>query len=414
MVHSNQLAAIFYFFIIFVHTISSVVTASQKNHITDLSLDVYNCILKKASYDTYFLSYCKKNNNDTEKMYIPSTCIPTKLAKRKDTLTLLEQTLTNNRTYYFFDIQLAAKKENNVCKLSLYNYAIDTKNIAFVNGTPQIHFFDGTNENGIAIIAKNDLRSDMKKFFCLYLLNALYHRQSKSDRTSRHHVEMPLYIGDGLAEESITSLMLHHEKNTIVFSTTKAKNAPLFQTLPHRLTIANIYQHCLMDSISVDLPYLINMQKIIYLGKRTYLGLTYDHKLYIFWQENDGTIKYCKQKHVSDFIDIAVDNTVKTKRGFKPHIACINSNYELFVGDLLSFAQPTLFFVKKMPHPLNNYTNNYFFRLFYDNGQCIVIYKNMINRDYENVLIIPDNVAFFYLRKIKQLMIVKNDQNKKE
>ena len=82
-------------------------------------------------------------------------------------------------------------------------------------------------------------------------------------------------------------------------------------------------------------------------------------------------------------MDIAVDETVKTASGFKPHIALLSTTGDLFICNLLAFEQPTLFWIRK----ISNLDN--FFRLFYDKGQCAVLYANN-NVNYINIHVWPD------------------------
>lgn len=137
------------------------------------------------------------------------------------------------------------------------------------------------------------------------------------------------------------------------------------------------------------------LRKTVDLGKNTYLGLTDQGILAVVWLQNDGTIACVMQKHASRFKDIAVDNSVKTEKGFKPHIACLTVDGELFVGDLLSFTQPMLFLLKQIPN------HGDAFRLFYDQGKCGVLYKKK-EGIYSDFLIWPSNLEFYCLKKSLQ------------
>jgi hypothetical protein len=373
-----------------------ILKASEKTPFSYLPHEINTYIFKEALFKNESncpIFSCEQNNNG-DKMYIPYTLLPTGLK-------------SNIPIYYayFFHTQLTTivNKEDNTLQLNLCNHL--DKQVPFIlsvhvqnslYGTSFLDFFDGINEKGIGIIG----RYEFGKYFYLYCLDIYAKNAGKSNVPNlshlftRKHLIKPLYS----YKAGITSLMLHPEKNTIAFSTTRAEKIEL----PHCFTIADIRENCLENIKAIDLPNLVNIKKTIYLGKQTYLALTHYYRLVILWQELDGTINYRMQKHASAFIDIAVDNTTQTEKGFKPYVLCLNNKYELFVTDLLAFSQPVLFFLKAIPNPINN-MSNYFYRLFYDNKQCIVIYKNINNSKYTKALICHDNLGALYTKKIMKL-----------
>jgi hypothetical protein len=96
-------------------------------------------------------------------------------------------------------------------------------------------------------------------------------------------------------------------------------------------------------------------QKILYLGSTLYLGPTYlgllsDGRLatihYDFQDAIHVEIKRVLRNDSTNnedtFIDMAVDNTRITSRGFRPYLGFLNTSGEVFESNVLEFGRPTL------------------------------------------------------------------------
>jgi hypothetical protein len=111
------------------------------------------------------------------------------------------------------------------------------------------------------------------------------------------------------------------------------------------------------------------LRKAVYIGKNTYLGLTEEGDMISFCLNDQNQIEYAQQKCANKkFIDIDVDETIKTKTGFMPHIGLLAKNGDVYLTNLLMGEMPTLLYTGTLNNPDN------IFRFFYDKGQCAVVY----------------------------------------
>jgi hypothetical protein len=116
------------------------------------------------------------------------------------------------------------------------------------------------------------------------------------------------------------------------------------------------------------------LRKAVYIGKNTYLGLTEEGDMISFCLNNQKQIEYAQQKCANKkFKDIDVDETVKTKTGFMPHIGLLAKNGDVYLTNLLMGEMPTLLYIGTLNNPDN------IFRFFYDKGQCAVVYRDAHN-----------------------------------
>lgn len=220
----------------------------------------------------------------------------------------------------------------------------------------EYHFaFDGFSNNHMAIFAA--IKQHISSIYYLSIENSHIPNDLK---IKKPFLEIPGYIH---------FIALNKEGYTFSYSSIEHTNTDSsYETPLYHWTIVNIQDNRTVKSIGIHTPFVL--KKTIYLGQETYLGLTEKGHLVVLWQQHDGSIKYAKQKHHSTFLDIAVDNTVQTARGFNPHIAFLNDKKEIFISNLLWFTQPTLFFLAQ----IND--GSYHHSLFYDKGTCGVLYKN--------------------------------------
>jgi hypothetical protein len=222
------------------------------------------------------------------------------------------------------------------------------------------------------------------KGYELYLLS-----QSDDNAEAVDHEEAlkPLRANEGF----IHSVMLHPECNRILYSI-DYKGTGCRLSSPYSISMTDVYDNENAQTITTLLDVLI--KKTVDLGKNTFIGLTNEGILAILWLQNDGTIACALQKHASKFKDIAVDNSVKTAKGFKPHIACLTVKGELLVGHLLAFKQPTIFSIKL----LSNYEDVE--KLFYDKGECGVLYNSTERGiQYSYFVTLPDNFEYLFCKK---------------
>jgi hypothetical protein len=241
-------------------------------------------------------------------------------------------------------------------------------------GAYPISFFDGINEHGKALFALTDTSHALFMF--------TRSKEKNSNIVQRQKKLTPFCEGQG----RIYSIMLHPTCNKIMY--TVSQNNRGSENPCSVLLMDMDAQDKKATALTTDLKFLI--KKTVDLGCDTYLGLAGEGGLTVIW-EGKNQLEYAVQKHQTKFKDIAVDNSRKTEKGFKPYVACLAESGELFVAHMLAFEKPTLFLTQVIP----NVTSA--FRLFYDHGVCKVAY--MEGGQYGNFLMWPDNMAIHYLRK---------------
>lgn len=247
----------------------------------------------------------------------------------------------------------------------------NTKKFVIHSDTKSRFYFDGCNKNNTSILIETN-GYDQSTIF--------YFKYHKNNNT---------YFYLPTINAAITSCMLCPENNIVLYTGSFPNNNPT----SHYLRITGMKGDD--ENIKYYLSWInfnIQIIKTISLGKNTYLGLSDLGQLIVFWQDENGFIRYAAQKHPQlAFCDIAVDNTIRTKSGFKHHIALLKDSYtaseekryELFVCDLLSFQKITLFLIQTIS--INNSSKskiNYITKLFYDKSRCGISYYENFSAKY--------------------------------
>lgn len=280
-------------------------------------------------------------------------------------------------------------------------------------GGNRIYMFDGSNQKRCALFVLN---SDSQSV--LYFLRQSQPGVGIVDRGSVDPLlGVPAYLN---------AVMLHTDENRIIYSLKRSVGlntrtnckeavvsdtaAPIAPSLLYSLHIIDVGDDNTVKTIAEkDLNILL--EKTVYVGENNYFGFTITGKLVRLWLELDeqhGTRighamvalkKYddTTKKHIpssSVIQDIAVDDSYRTQSGFRPRIAYLTRQGELFVMDLTcAFNKPTAIFNKQLKHPEN------IFRLFYDKGELAVFYRIRVNL-YTDFKVWPDNIGQLYLKTV--------------
>lgn len=269
--------------------------------------------------------------------------------------------------------------------------------------------FDGSNQKRCALFVLN---SDSQSV--LYFLRQSQPGVGIVNRGSVDPLlDVPAYLN---------AVMLHTDENRIIYSLkrrvglttpTDCKGAvvgdiavPIAPPLPYSLHIIDVGDDNAVKTIAEkDLNILL--EKTVYVGENSYFGFTTEGKLVRIWLDDtnqighamitltkydDTTKSYVPSSSVIK--DIAVDDSYRTEAGFRPRIAYLTTQGELFVMDFTcAFNKPTPIFNKKLKNPAC------IFRLFYDKGELAVLYRIRVNL-YTDFKVWPDNIGQLYLKTV--------------
>lgn len=168
----------------------------------------------------------------------------------------------------------------------------------------------------------------------------------------------------------------------------------------HAMSIMNIQADGVVKQIA-RVNWDKHIEKTVYLGKKTYLGLTVQGELIVFWLTEDNIIQYAEQKCSFIIKDIAVDATVKSSTGFMPRIAFLEKSYgDLYITDISLLPGTSLEYVCRIPRVKNAE------RFMYDDGICSVVYgqssliEGVNQPHYTGMYACKDDFPFIYARAL--------------
>lgn len=290
-------------------------------------------------------------------------------------------------------------------------YVNDTREVRVFNISQQINdiydcpyryfgsdnfFFDGMNAKGNAVCGVANMNINA---FILFGLKQLPERASGTYRNTLS--PQASWVG------RITSLMIQ-DNDRVVCCFDRCQNGAELTGKQSKnenfgMSICEISQCRGTQEIAV-IHWGKKLKKTVFLGgkKGTYLGLTDDGSLLSFWLTEDKEIAHAEQKCAYPIKDIAVDNSVKSKTGFMPHIALLAESGDLYVTDL-SLPGAVLHCVGK---PNVNYAG----KLVYDEGNCSVIHKNSLNNTWFGMSTYPDNMSTIYTCALIKNVYRNNEQ----
>jgi hypothetical protein len=359
-------------------------------------------IIIASAFDISQTQYEMRVNQSDESLLIPYTLRPINpvietqvgqlephsiIAKPGDRILLDSQLWFDKNSFYSYKLRLDQDTLD-----------IDDRFTCSSSSNEKMAFFDGINIHKKALFAKGSIGEPERLFvegstsgrYDIFLL-----KQSEGLTGTIYHEEPLESLCEG--EGTLCSVMLHPERNIILFSVDYT-HIKIFLKIPYSVSIVEFDESGKQKKQFMTYTNTL-FKKIIYIGCNTYVGLTSNNMLATLWPNHNNQIVYKEQKHQSRFIDIAVDESRKTAKGFRPYIACLSTEGNLFVSNIFAFDKPTLFLTKKIPN------HQQAFRLFYDKSQCAVLYKAIpeVQRNctnYTDFLVWPDNFGIHYINKV--------------
>ena len=368
---------------------------NAKPWITTVPSDIQN-IISTRSFDTRQKKYDMSSVGQEEILLIPSTLRRINLVKQIDLGTKNPDDIrVKPGKQCFLDTQLWVNRwgqrvrrrwllEN--AELRLDQDSVDTDDnfcYSFSGGNQDALFFDGINVHRRAVFATTN-----KERYAVFWLT-----QSPDGAGTVKHSEVlnGCFAGQG----RLCSLMLHQECNRMVYTIDHHWEASTFSIIVG--DVKEDEESRIPEMTITTVNRLI--KKIIPVSSSEYIGLTDNGELARLQINKENTMECIVQKHTERFFDIAVDASVQTPAGFKPHIACLTRTGKLFVANMLAFAKPTLLLVREeIPYPALASA------LFYDRGNLAVLYQNRSNPNpaspwWTDFLVWHDNFGALWLKK---------------
>lgn len=409
IVVSNVAALTILSFFVYKYMVHSEIVRNFKSSCRDIQQSINNFIIineTKPIYEKYFSKETIRypmscNENITETLLYPINLHANSLVRQTDIgWSNAENIIPKSGEPCFIDTQWWVHKETKVIRLSIdtifvncyincilpetlviptkvkmIRYCEDEVEMTMPNDLKEHFMMDGKNEKNCVVIGAVNSDKTISAIFA----DMIYVKSN----TSTYKDMKPFCVLNGL----LLTVMMHPHKDIIAYSLEKEKQFE--NDMQYALHIVENVCSRSQDNITeLDVPIIdyysivdFGIKKITPFSGSTYLFLTLQGELGMCWptknEKKENSIDFLLKKTQSRFIDFTPDTSVVKSSGFMPHWAFLTDKGEIFLCDfLLSLKQTTLFFVKQAD-PCTDAMHEKFDKIYYHNGHCGVLYKEV-------------------------------------